>query len=107
MTPEESLQTIRAALDAGIVLSKCQKCGCMDSALKHFAAMLPHVGTEEALDLAASVAASRKNMHPVQYACLGCAYCYPAVAQNAFAQAFPALSHAADVDCAFHVREAG
>jgi tetrahydromethanopterin S-methyltransferase subunit A len=107
MTPEESLQTIQTELAAGIVLAKCQQCGCMDSTLKHLAALLPHVGTEEAFGLAASVAASRKNMRPMQYACLGCAYCYPAVAQNAFAQAFPALSHAADVDCAFPVRDAG
>src|SRR5882724_354075 len=46
-------------------------------------------------------------MRPVQYACLGCAYCYPAVAQNAFAQAFPALGDAADVQCEFRIRDAG
>ena len=69
MTPEENLQTVRAELEAGIVLSKCQKCGCMDSALKHLAALLPSVGTEEAFGLTVSVAASLKNMRPVQYTC--------------------------------------
>jgi tetrahydromethanopterin S-methyltransferase subunit A len=107
MTPEESLQTIRAELAAGIVLPKCQKCGCMDSTLKQFAALLPSVGTEEASGLAVSVSASLKHMRPVQYACLGCEHCYPAVAQNAFAQAFPALGDAADVQCEFRVRDAG
>jgi tetrahydromethanopterin S-methyltransferase subunit A len=79
----------------------------MDSTLKHLAALLPNVGTEEALGLAVSISASRQNMRPVQYACLGCSYCYPAVAQNTFAQAFPALGHIAGVDCTFHVRDAG
>jgi len=47
-------------------------------------------------------------MRPIQYACLGCEYCYPAVAQNAFGQAFPALSEAAaDLTCEFRVRDEG
>jgi tetrahydromethanopterin S-methyltransferase subunit A len=107
MTPEDSLQTIRAELAAGIVLSKCQKCGCMDRTLKQLAALLPRVGTAEASGLAMSVSASLKHMRPVQYACLGCAYCYPAVAQNALAQAFPALGDVADVHCEFRIRDAG
>src|SRR5438445_380284 len=107
MTPEENLQKVRAELEAGIALSKCQKCGCMDSTLKHLAAMLPSGGMEEAFGLAVSVSASLKNMRPVQYACLGCEYCYPAVAQNAFAQVFPALGDVADVQCEFRVRDAG
>jgi tetrahydromethanopterin S-methyltransferase subunit A len=107
MTPEENLQKVRAELEVGIVLSKCQKCGCMDSTLKHVAAILPRVGTEEAFGFAISVFASLKHMRPVQYACLGCEYCYPAVAQNAFAQAFPALGDVANVQCEFRVRDAG
>jgi len=88
MTPEESLQTIRTELEAGIVLSKCQKCGCMDSRLKHLAAMLPNVGTEEASGIAVSDSASIKNMRPVQYACLGCAYCVRAAPHQAAAARF-------------------
>lgn len=107
MTPEENLQKVRAELEAGIVLSKCQKCGCMDSTLKHLAAILPSVSMEEAFGLAISVSASLKNMRPVQYTCLGCEYCYPAVAQNAFAQALPALGDVADVQCEFRVRDTG
>jgi hypothetical protein len=69
MTPEESLRTIRTELEAGIVLSKCQKCGCMESTLKQLAAMLPGVGTEEAFGLTVSVSAWLKTMRPVRYAC--------------------------------------
>ncbi|MCB0212522.1 MAG: DUF4346 domain-containing protein [Anaerolineae bacterium] len=43
-------------------------------------------------------------MRLIQYACLGCAYCYPAVAQNAFGLAYPTLSQAAvDLSCEFRV----
>lgn len=108
MTPEASLQTIRAELEAGIALPKCQKCGCMESALKNFAVVLPVIGTDDASALAESVSASLERMRPIQYACLGCEYCYPAVAQNAFGLAFPALSQAvADLSCEFRVRAAG
>ena len=37
MTPEESIQTIRAELEAGIALPKCQKCGCWVTGLSHAA----------------------------------------------------------------------
>jgi len=106
MTPEEGLQTVRAELEAGIALPKCQKCGCMESALKNLAAVLPTIGTDDASALAESISASLKKMRPIQYACLGCEYCYPAVAQNAFGLAFPALSQAAaDLSCEFRVRD--
>lgn len=108
MTPEEGIQTIRAELDAGIALPKCQKCGCMESALKNLAAVLPTIGTDDASALAQSVSESLKKMRPIQYACLGCEYCYPAIAQNAFGLAFPALNQAAaDLSCEFRVRNEG
>ena len=105
---KEGIQTVCAELEAGIVLPKCQKCGCMESALKNLAAVLPTIGTDDASALAESVSASLKKMRPIQYSCLGCDYCYPAVAQNAFGLAFPALSEAAaDLSCEFRVRDEG
>lgn len=108
MKPEEGIQTVRRELEAGIALPKCQKCGCMESALKNLAAVLPTIDTDEASALAESVSASLKKMRPIQYSCLGCEYCYPAVAQNAFGQAFPSLSEAAaDLSCEFRVKDEG
>lgn len=107
MTPEEGLQAVRAALDVGIALLKYQQCGCMESTLQHLAAALPTLSTEAALPLAEGVVEWRKKMRPVQYACLGCAYYYPPVAQNTLAHAFPSLSHTADVDCEFRLGDAG
>jgi tetrahydromethanopterin S-methyltransferase subunit A len=108
MTPKEGLQTVGAELEVAIALPKCQKCGCMESALKNLAVVLPTVGTDDASALAESVSASLKRMRPIQYTCLGCEYCYPAVAQNAFGLAFSALSQmAADLSCEFRVRDEG
>ena len=108
MIAEEGIQTVRAELEAGIALPKCQKCGCMESALKNLATVLPTIGTDEASALAESVSASLQQMRPIQYSCLGCEYCYPAVAQNAFGQAFPSLDEAAtDLSCEFRVHDEG
>ncbi len=108
MTPAESIQTVRAELEAGAVLPQCRKCGCMESTLKNLAAVLPTVGRDDASLLAASISGTLGKMDPVQYACLGCEHCYPAVAQNAFGLAFPALSQAgADLSCEFQVRAEG
>lgn len=106
MTPAEGLETVRTELDTAIALAKCQKCGCMDSALKNLAQVLPAIDTVDASDLAKSISLSIEAMRPIQYMCLGCEHCYPAVAQNAFGQAFPALSQAAaDLSCEFRVHE--
>lgn len=107
MTPEEGIQKIRSELEAGITLPKCQKCGCMESALKNLAAVVPTIDTDEAPILAESVSTSLTKMRPVQYSCLGCEYCYPAVAQNAFNLAFPTLSQAVDLSCEFRVSDEG
>lgn len=88
MTPTEGLQTVRAELEAGIALPKCQKCGCMESALKNLAAVLTTIGTDDASALAESVSASLKKTRPIQYSCLGCEYCFPAIAQNALSQVY-------------------
>lgn len=78
----------------------------MESALKNLAAVVSAAGTDGASTLADTLPAWLEQMDPVQYACLGCAHCYPAVAQNAFTQAFPALEEAAaDLSCDFRVRE--
>lgn len=108
MNSEEGIKTVRAELEAGIALPKCQKCGCMESTLKNLATTLPTIGTNDASALSESVSASLKKMHPIQYSCLGCEYCYPAVAENAFGLAFPTLSQAtADLSCEFRVQDEG
>lgn len=104
MPPEEGIQTVRAELEAGIALPKCQQCGCMADGLKNLAAVLPTIGTDEASALAGNVSAFLDKMRPIKYTCLGCEYCYPAAAQNAFGLAFPSFSEATvDLSCEFRV----
>jgi tetrahydromethanopterin S-methyltransferase subunit A len=107
MTDNESIQTIRKELEAGIQLAKCQKCGCMHETLDNLAALLPTIGTNETQALAQSAEEWIRQMQPVQYACLGCDYCYPAVAQNAFASAFPSVGHSPALSCDFQVNNEG
>ena len=86
---DKNVQRMWAELETGIALPKCQKCGCMESTLKNLAAALTTINSHEAAALKEIVSASMEKMRPVQYSCLGCEHCYPAVAQNAFGQAFP------------------
>jgi len=106
MDPQESFQVVRKELATAIVLPKCQKCGCMESALKNFTGVLPTIGSDDAIALSEIISDSLKKMQPVQYACLGCEVCYPAVAQNVFSQAFPDHSQtAAELSCEFRVQD--
>ncbi len=105
MTPEEGLKTVQSELESGIALLKCRRCGCMEDALMNLAAALPAISFDDASALASSVRMWRDQMKPTQYTCLGCEYCYPAVAQNAFTQAFPAIDMPADLSCDFRVRD--
>src|SRR5574341_786004 len=107
MTIDENLQTVMKELETGIGLAKCQKCGCMEDALKNLVSALPALNDENATALAQSAAESLKKMRPIQYSCLGCEHCYPAVAQNALALAFPAFEQAADLTCDFRLRDEG
>ncbi len=103
MSTGTSIQEIRAELETGIGLYKCQKCGCMTSGLENLSSALVAAGMDEAKTLAQDIETWRARMLPVQYSCLGCAYCYPAVAQNAFSTAFPDQSLAPALACEFRV----
>ena len=107
MRNNDGIQTIRAELETGIQLAKCKKCSCMKETLDSLSALVPIIGTEEARVLARDIETWVKTMEPVRYACLGCDYCYPAVAQNAFASAFPSVGHSPALSCDFQVSDAG
>ncbi len=88
----QEIETIYAEMEKGIALAKCRKCGCMRETLDQWLSALPTNSAPEAIDLLQHTREWEREMQPVQYACLGCAHCYPAVAQNAFSQAFPEQS---------------
>jgi tetrahydromethanopterin S-methyltransferase subunit A len=77
----------------------------MADALKNLVSALPSLHDQNAADLAQTAAEFLQEMRPVQYSCLGCEHCYPAVAQNAIALAFPAFEQGADLSCDFRLRD--
>jgi tetrahydromethanopterin S-methyltransferase subunit A len=105
MSQPISLQAAYTEIEKGIGLSKCRQCGCMREVLDDFAKSLPSIDTDEARALLRSVQAWNAQMKPVQYACLGCAVCFPAVAQNAFAAALPAAGPSHGLSCDFRITD--
>ncbi|WP_437723539.1 DUF4346 domain-containing protein [Sorangium sp. So ce861] len=81
-----ALRIVREQLDEAVAAKKCHGCGCLQQTVAALGQ------TEAAPALAPSLDAARAVFIPKKYDCLGCAVCYPAIAANAFAEAFPAAS---------------
>ncbi len=106
MSPlENPIVRIQSELQEGMGLPKCKKCGCMKEALETLQASLPLTQIDGASDLLRTVGALLQQVEPIEYACLGCAYCFPAVALNVFHQSFLDARHAPSPSCGFEVRE--
>jgi tetrahydromethanopterin S-methyltransferase subunit A len=101
----DTITSVRTELETGIALAKCQQCGCMERALTNLTRALPALATQDGAALAETLSAARTKMRPERYACLGCAHCYPAVAQNGFNRAFPAIDLGPDLSCEFRLRD--
>jgi len=87
--PEEPTTKIKTQIENGIRLAKCRKCGCMKEALesmKH--ALLTSDKTKTYPDLLENTDQWLKQMEAIKYSCLGCEYCFPAVATNIFNEVF-------------------
>jgi tetrahydromethanopterin S-methyltransferase subunit A len=79
-----ALAIVAEQLEEGIAAKKCHACGCYQAAVAAFQGTEP--GRHElrsVLERAQAVLVSKS------YDCLGCQVCFPAVAENAFADAFP------------------
>lgn len=87
-------------------LPKCRKCGCMKEALATLQTALPRIHIDGASNLLRTADALIKDLEPIEYACLGCEYCFPAVALSIFHQAVPDAAQAPSPRCGFEVREA-
>jgi tetrahydromethanopterin S-methyltransferase subunit A len=104
MTNQEPIEKIRSELQEGMSLAKCRKCGCMKETLENLGTSLSSIETPASSDLRQQIGAWLKQMEPIKYACLGCEYCFPAVAMNVFHQAFPEAAQGPSLGCAFEVR---
>jgi tetrahydromethanopterin S-methyltransferase subunit A len=103
MTRKESINKILSELQEGINLAKCRKCGCMKETLEKLRAYFETSQIEYSAILE-NIEKYLNGMEQIKYACLGCEYCYPAVAMNVFNKAFPEAESSA-LSCTFEVRE--
>ena len=79
-------------LAEAIAAPKCHKCGCLHNTVEALAGT--EAGTNE---LAPILAETRSVFVPKEYDCLGCSVCYPAIAANAFVEAYPDLEAGFDL----------
>lgn len=92
MEEKGAFEKIRSELQKGMKLAKCRKCGCMKEALEDLEASIS--SSEGFSESAHGIENWLSQMKPIKYTCLGCEYCFPAVASNMFQEAFPSLSQA-------------
>lgn len=88
-TGPEALAIVSEQIAEATAAKKCHACGCFQAAIAAFE-------QTEAFRraLAPVLARARETFAPRKYDCLGCEICFPAVAENAFAEAFPGATHA-------------
>jgi len=101
---------LRADLQQAFDTPKCQKCGCLRDTLFALREETAAVTGEEAEDLRTDITLFLEGMEPIQYACLGCDPCYPAVAENHFHAAAEGVLPLREVhrpSCAWEVRADG
>jgi tetrahydromethanopterin S-methyltransferase subunit A len=78
------LDTVTEQFRLAAGATKCHGCGCLAGTVEAMgSAVLAVPGLGPTLD------AARAVLKPRKYDCLGCEVCYPAVAANAFQEAFP------------------
>jgi len=83
-TRELALTVVREQLGHAIAAAKCHACGCLLHTLEAM-----DKATATVPDLSPILGKARLVLQPTRYECLGCDVCFPAVAANALAEAFP------------------
>lgn len=104
MTNKESIQKIKSELARGMKLDKCRRCGCMKDTFENLLASLTPNKNKDFSDLLQNVEGWLKEMEPIEYSCLGCSYCFPAVATNILTTNFPSIKFYSSI-CEFDVKE--
>lgn len=87
-----ALSVINEQIDEGTSAKKCHACGCFQQTVIALAAT--ELGAK---DLAPTLGRAKAVFEPKKYDCLGCAVCFPALAANAFSEAFPGAGEVMDL----------
>lgn len=86
------LDAIKEHLENGIKFKKCWKCGCQQETVKAIEERLSELNVEDRAALIPLLERSKQTFVPVEYDCLGCKLCFPAVVTNEFAKGYPGLT---------------
>ena len=87
-----ALAVVREQLAAATEARKCYGCGCLHKTVEAL------TSTEAGrVELAPALEQARAVFTPKEYDCLGCTVCYPALAANAFGEAFAGEAEAMDL----------
>ncbi len=105
VTNRNMLEKIQSELQKGTRLDKCRKCGCMKGALEILASSPSEMQFVDSPDLIEGIKLWLSQMKPTEYSCLGCDYCFPAVAMNIFDEAFPEVAETQSLCCDSEVQE--
>ncbi|MBF2000206.1 MAG: DUF4346 domain-containing protein [Synechococcales cyanobacterium M58_A2018_015] len=109
MPEANPIHHIHSELQEGMAWAKCRKCGCMKDMLDNLEIALSANLTDTTSDLLSGLLRDTRHwlnqMEPIQYPCIGCDHCFPAVATNSFYQAFPESTQRYSSGCGFEVRE--
>ena len=89
---EAALETVRSQLAEAVAARKCHTCGCLHKTVD----ALEQTASGQQL-LGPDLKRARDVFAPMKYDCLGCAVCFPALAANAFTEAFPREGAALDL----------
>lgn len=89
---KRALDVVREQLREAVAARKCHQCGCLHKTVEALQ------GTEAGRgEIARSLAAAHAVFLSKKYDCLGCEICFPAIAANAFAEAFPGEGESLDL----------
>ena len=84
MIEDGALSEIRAQIAKAVAAPKCHRCACFHSTLDALERSSPEID-----ELTACLGDARSALVPPEYECLACPECFPALAGNAFVDAFP------------------
>jgi tetrahydromethanopterin S-methyltransferase subunit A len=87
-----ALVLVREQLATATEASKCHGCGCLHKTVEALASTGAGRGA-----LAPALERARAVFTPKEYDCLGCSVCYPALAANAFSEAFAGEAETMDL----------
>jgi tetrahydromethanopterin S-methyltransferase subunit A len=89
---QRAVEVVREQLAKAVAAAKCHRCGCLRQTVEALA------GTSAGqAELGGEISNARAVYVEKEYECLGCKVCFPAIAANAFAEAFPEESETLDL----------